>query len=424
MNFIYNLYHKVSKWEIVKKFAKIYRNGFFVSNILAYKRAKYVVELQKKEKKDKIRVVFLCQYTQSWSKISPVYEQMKSDSRFETYIVTVYDDVCGFKEEDTFNYISNLGYDNIVRTTDSTHIYDIKELNPQYVFYQRPYDRYLPEEYRSNIVSKYAKIAYISYGYILTKDAVDMCMAKLFFRNVYLFFAENKINCEYNINRLKYSHKKGYRKSLNIGYPAFEDFMKYKNSRVEAEDVRLLWTPRWSDDKEVGGSNFLVFKDEIVKLVEKENGISVIFRPHPLTFAHFISENKMTKEEADNYLNLYKNSEKLVYDDSKNYAKTFWNADILLTDPSSIIVDYFLTGKPIIYCDTGMKPDKVFEKMIEAMYVVKTWDEAKAVIKKLLEGKDELRDLREKRIIEIFGDNFDNISKNIVDTIANDYFEK
>ena len=154
MNFIYDLYHKVSKWGIVKKFAKIYRNGFFVSNILAYKRAKHVVELQKREKKDKICVVFLCQYTQSWSKISPVYEQMKSDSRFETYIVTVYDDVCGFKEEDTFNYISNLGYDNIVRTTDSTHIYDIKELNPQYVFYQRPYDRYLPEEYRSNIVSK------------------------------------------------------------------------------------------------------------------------------------------------------------------------------------------------------------------------------------------------------------------------------
>ena len=425
MNIIYTIYHKISGVWIVKWLTKVYRNGFFISNFIADRKLRKVVELQKKDKKDTIKVVFLCQYVAAWSKVEPVYKKMIEDTKFEVYIISIYDNICGFKEEETYKYILGLGYKNIIRVRDEKEVYDIRSLNPQYVFYQRPYDRYLPKQYQSKEVSKYAKIFHIPYGYLLTKTSKDICMTKLFFRNVYLYLAENELCAEYNIERFKYSHHKGYRKTVNLGYPAIEDFMnKKEESASDSKEMKVLWTPRWSDSREAGGSNFLCFKDKIVSLVKNNNDFSLVFRPHPLTFSHFISENKITEKERDEYIGIYAKNKNMYYDTSEDYSKIFWNVDVLLTDPSSIIVDFFLTGKPIIYCDTGMIPDRVFEKMIEVMYVVKNWDEAEKVIMKLKNGEDNLLEIRKRRIKELFGEDFNHISSNIVNYIKKDYFEK
>ena len=96
----------------------------------------------------------------------------------------------------------------------------------KYVFYQRPYDTYLPVLYRSGSVSKFAKVCYVSYAYQIDKATEGSCLNKLFYRNVYMYFAENRVYYDYNVKRFKYSHKKGYRKTLDIGYPSLEEFMK------------------------------------------------------------------------------------------------------------------------------------------------------------------------------------------------------
>lgn len=292
-------------------------------------------------------------------------------------------------------------------------------MEPDYVFYQRPYDQYLPPEYRSNIVSGYAKVCHVVYGYLLSVTNEHSVLNKRFFRNVYMYFAENKIYHDFNMKRFRISHKKGVRKTLNIGYPALETFMKSREDKV-ASDFNVLWTPRWTEDKECGGSNFINFKDKVLELPRECSNISLTFRPHPMTFEHFVSVGRITRQEVKEYLAQYDNN-KMIYDNGGSYERTFWNSDVLLTDISSIIVEYFLTGKPIIYCDTGAVPNKIYEEMMKTFYVVKTWEEAKAIVLKLEKGIDPLKNERKNKISELMGEDFENISDRFLQEIYLDY---
>lgn len=135
---------------------------------------------------------------------------------------------------------------------------------------------------------------------------------------------------------------------------------------------------------------------------------------------HFIETNRITREEADIYLKNFEDNASLEYDTSNDYMGTFWNIDILLTDVSSIIVEFFLTGKPIIYCDTGVIPDAFFAEVIKGMYVVYNWDEAEKKLNELMQGNDPLKQKREELRKTLFGDDLYNITTNILNEIYND----
>lgn len=422
IDFLYKIYHKFAGVKFVRTIGKIYRNGFFGANCLAYLRLKKLSK-RKNDIKKPIRIIFICQYVQAWDKMKSVFELMLNDERFDADILAV-PDINNVTDEKNYNYFKSLyGEKKVVNAKLADGWYDIKKENPDYVFYQRPYDQYLPKEYKSRTVSEYAKICHLVYGYLITETNKDICMNKLFFRNVYYYFAENSMCKEFNIKRFKKSHKKGYRKTVDIGYPILEHFMKQK-SKYEKKDnngYKVLWTPRWSESSETGGSSFMKFKDEIIKLPKEDKDLQVVFRPHPMTFDHFISVKKMTREQADEYINIYKNDEKLQYNDTAEYVDIFWGSDALLTDVSSIIVEYFITGKPIVYCDTGAVPDEFFKEMLKVMYVVKTYEEAKEKLLMLKTGKDPLKEERQKKVNELFGKSFGNISEGFLEEIYNDY---
>lgn len=414
------IYHKYSNTKLFQFIASIYQNGFFLSNYMSFLRMKRISSKQHNQE-EPVKVVFLCQYVQAWNKLKSVYERMREDSRFETLIVAVPYDIHSIDNE-VFEYFENLYGDNVVNAWSSDGWLDIESLNAHYIFYQRPYDQYLPKMYRSNVVSRYAKICHVVYGYQVAVTTENSCMNKLFFRNVYMYFAENTIYYHYNIDRFKRSHAKGYRKTLNIGYPSLEDFVNQKCEKDENDKAfKVLWTPRWSDDEEVGGSNFINFKDKIVELPKALDNLAVVFRPHPMTFQHFMSVGKITEQQVKDYLLRYEQDCKLTYDNKPDYAKVFWNCDVLLTDVSTIIAEWFLTGKPIIYCETGSKPNSFMKEMMKVFYIVNSWEEAERKVEELYRGIDPLKEEREKKVQELMGNDFEHISNRFLETIYEDY---
>lgn len=420
-NCLKKIYHKFSGTKPVRLLGKIYRNGFFISNYMAYIRMKRLSKVRGNSK-GPVRVVFLCQYPQAWNKMKSIFEMMLEDDRFSVKILAVPDNI-NKPDDKIYLFFSNMyGKSHVINSYENGTWYDMKEIMPDYVFYQRPYDQYLPKPYRSGNVSKYSKICHLVYGYLLTETTKDICTCKIFFRNVYMYFAENSICQEFNIKRFKLSHNKGYRKTLNIGYPVLEYFMENKPCvKPDNNDFKVLWTPRWSEDKETGGSNFINYKDEIIRLVDDNSNISVVFRPHPMTFGHFISTGKITQAEIDKYLECYRNNDRLEYNNTAEYVDVFWNTDVLLTDVSSIIVEYFITGKPIVYCDTGAVPDRFFGEMLKVMYVTKTWEQAKEKLIELSNGIDPLKKERENKIRQLMGEDFEHISERFLEAVYKDY---
>lgn len=420
INILKKIYHKLSNFALVQWLGRLYLNGFFISNYLAYRRLKQVVKSNNK-KKFPIVVVFLCQSTQMWWKINSIYERMKEDERFQIHMLVI-PEISDSDKDASYRFFSSFD-SGAIRCDEGGEYFDLKSLSPDYVFYQRPYDQYLPKCYQSGKVSAYAKICYCSYSFLLTCPGIINCMAKRFLRNVHIFLADTNYTCQYNRNRFRLSHADGSRKSLFVGYPIVEKIVK-NNIEEPHDKPSVLWTPRWSTSMEIGGGNFFNYKDKVVDYVKKKEGIHLIFRPHPLTFFHFIETGEMTEEEADAYKQIYHNSADFELDENSNYFETFRKSDILISDISSMLFEWLVSGKPLIYCDTGAKLNDVMKYAIQGMYVTSSWEDVAQVLDNLLAGNDPLKEKREEICTELFGKNTGKITERCISCILDDFMEK
>ena len=130
------------------------------------------------------------------------------------------------------------------------------------------------------------------------------------------------------------------------------------NSRKEktssAFRKSVLWTPRWSTDPIVGGSNFFKYRHIIKKLIAENPDVLFVIRPHPLMFGNFLKTGEMSELDVQEFKEYCSNTNNVYLDENKEYSNTFWNSDILITDNSGLVPEYFITSKPIIYCHSDI----------------------------------------------------------------------
>lgn len=415
------IYHKLSRFAIVRWMGKIYLNGSPLSNYMAYRRVRRLAK--KTHNHDgRIKVAFIGQCVAVWGKTAPIYEAMSQDDRFTTVIFAV-KDITDTEHNDTAAYFRGK-YDNVIAvgSDGKEDGVSIKEWGPDYVFFTRPYDQYLPKEYRSHKIAEFAKACYFSYSFMLTYNSLSFSFPKCFARNLSVFFAENEYLRKYNEERFKVSHRKGIRKSVFLGYPIMERFQPRKREE-KIPWFSILWTPRWQTSDEIGGSSFFDYKDSIVKMCEEGNSIRLIFRPHPLTFSNFIKTGEMTENEVGEYLSQFTGERKL-YDRSGDYAQTFENADVMLSDISSMIPEFYISQKPIIYCERGAQVLPVISRLLEGCYVSHSWEETEEYIRQLSNGKDPLKEKRSRICDEVFGKDLNSITVNVMELIVKDCMDR
>jgi|UPI00054EA452 polyhydroxyalkanoate synthesis regulator phasin len=407
------IYHKLSGFGPVHWFGEQYLQGFPAGNLQALQRLRKQKEM-KHDFSEPVRVVFLQQNKVNWQVVRNIYEAMKDDSRFEAYIVTVPEKMDEDPEAAYKSLVSLYGKNAVIRSgTEPHNLFDIRQLKPDYVFYPRPYDQYLPKPYQSSVVSAYAKVCYMSYTYETTTENENDVYNGRFFRNVALFFAENQGRIDF----IRKRHPKGYETGANtavcFGYPSLSQYA-HLETRPDDGMINVLWTPRWNDDPEHGGSNFLTYKDKIVDYVKAHDNVRLIFRPHPLTFYHFVSTGKMSQEEADRYLSQF-DGNRMIYDNKPDLKTSFTDADILVTDISSIIVGWTLTCKPMIYCHTGANFNEFGMKMMSASYWTESWEEVEKHLDDFVAGIDPNAAERKKVLNDYMGEMKEDRSEEILD---------
>jgi len=258
----------------------------------------------------------------------------------------------------------------------------------------------------------------------------DICLDKNFYRYVYLFFAENPYIGKASSKRFKISHNFRLRKTLSLGYPSLDtmaslkDTAKGNNNFIDEDDkLKIVWTPRWTVDPDIGGSNFFKYKDKFVDFAKKNQNSYVLLRPHPLAFENFLNTGLMTSQELDAYKDSYKQSINASIDEEKDYLSTFWKSDVLVSDISSILVEYFMTGKPIIYCVGSSGFNKFTSQMAQGFYWANNWEDIEGILKELSQGNDPLKKKREELKQQLFGDDFGAASSKIVGAIIEDFMK-
>ena len=370
---------------------------------------------------DVIKVAFIVQMPEVWDKQRDTYEAMVEDARFDVWLVVVPSFNTKTLKRNNYGYEREYYRDKypdgqfIDAVDNSGKVINLKDYHFDYVFYERPYDLYLPSKLRSSKVCGFSKVCYIPYS---TPDfkVPDPLPIENIYRSLYFGFINSKHRQD-AINR--YIELKGLknRHIIDVGYP----ILGYCNSIPEntSDKVSIMWGPRWSYDAEMGGSHFVEYMYDFPKLTERFDNLSLIARPHPMTFPEMVRSGKMTEKEVEEYKE-YVAKQGVILDKNKMIEDTFKETDILISDLSSILWLFFFTGRPIIYCPCKIKLSPDLQQLVDLMYVAESWEDVSGIIEKLLAGVDEMREKREEFIRDYFK-KYSNPVESIMELIIDDY---
>lgn len=357
----------------------------------------YYLKHSKKTVDGTIKIGFLAQIPWSWDKLEPVYESARQRSDFEVYLFVVPED-----NFDTFeiipdysdNYFIKKYPESIKLLDENSKCIDLVNYNLDYLFYQRPFDYRLPKMVRSKRMVRYVKCCYLPYGFTASDNFNNTNLNNEFFDNQYFLFMDSPYMKGLFEKKYHHSVKNGTRKVEYLGYPGLEKYLLMREDRIG--DGYVTWTPRWSFDNIHGGSTFLEYKDLFLNFVRSVKR-KVLFRPHPLIHAELIRNNIMTEIEWNIYLEKLRECGVVIDIDSPIddiLAKT----EILITDFSTIIGSFLMTGRPVIYCENGIKFNPVYEEMKKYMFVSHNWNETMMYYEQLNNGIDIKKDDRSRYI--------------------------
>ena len=359
----------------------------------AYDMQHYVP--RKKETGDEmIKVAFIAQMPEVWDKQMDLFRYLKEDPCFDPVIIYVrqFDFVnkrisASGSNEISF-YTDLYGEDCVIDFFAQSDI-DLTEYD--YLFYDRPYNHYLPEKLQTYQTRKMSRICLVNY---CCRDGAGGFGYRDFARDTYIWFASTLP--EYEAHLADY-HDRPYNKIFDIGYPAFETY----HALVTKEGKnRILWTPRWTLDESIGGSHFFAYIDSFIQFAKDHEDMTLTIRPHPLMFDHLIEQKAITPEEVDRIKCLCTDAG-IRFDQNRIVADTFTETDILITDYSSLIKMFMVMGKPVLYCPTDVAVNDEFKELMQVMYLTNTWEEIGQTLAELTSGKDQLKEARDKKVSEI-----------------------
>lgn len=399
----------------------VYGMKYRIGNMAADRKlpkAQVKIEKRRLERKNgkKINVIFVCHRPAIWGALKSVCDACIDDKRFNVAIVAIPNkkELPGkgfaheqYEWEGAYEFFKDYnckvikGYDE-----DSKRWFDLRRLKPDYVFFQTPYDICRPFAYQSNRVAAYAKLCYVHYGMPFMNGYIaEESFPVSFLKNTYYHFAEFEEMRKFYVERVSDNavHKK--ERVILTGYPKLDEAKEYvgcesdnwKNKGDERR-FRIMWTPRWNTEE--GNCTFFTFKDFIPDYVEADDRLELLYRPHPQAELEFLSRGIMTKEDIDAYRNRFENSKAMSVDKKKGYLENFYSSDVLITDESSIIPEYFLTGKPIIFTYDETHLNEFAKEISKGFYWARTKEELKGHLDKLISGEDELKETRARLIKE------------------------
>ena len=388
-------------------------------------------KIDMKKRKDKITVVFIIQYPETWNSLRTVYENLKNRN-LNVYIFCIPKPLLNSEKEykinskgcnEAFDFFESQNIDCINALDRNGEWIDLKKYNPDYVFYSRPYNIQYPLQYKSKTVCKYAKVCLIPYAFNLAKGTTfDIVYNDDFITSTYMTFATNKESLQKIKSKFAWQN---FIKSNNFEFLGFPRFDLLTACNIDnTHSYTVAWMPRWefraNGNQQL--SHFLDYYNSFIKFAKKNKEISFIFRPHPLMYSTAIAEKVLTEAEVKEIKERMNSIPNLIIDEEKDYIPTLLKADVLLADYTSLLAEYFVTGKPIIFCDNGKKFfNKVGKMLDKTFYHARNWNNIEQLILMLKKGQDIKFKNRKKLINILMPQNAGKIGSQITDFILKDY---
>lgn len=353
-----------------------------------------ICNMKKKTKNDKIKIIFICQVPAIWNNFQYIYKAAQDDANIEAFILALPEKIMGHIYEE--KYGKNKAYDMCSKFEENTinaqtsynSWYSLENINPDIVFYERPYDIHLPEQYRSYNVKKYAKTCYVPYAYSIGNFNAKLTYNYEFLKNINYVFTENSYYKEM-LNKISKKFLNNKLKAMYFGYSRYSHKAIGLTTNISDKKVKtILWLPRWTSDEKLCATTFFQYKNFLINYCISHKNVRLICRPHPLMLRNFIATGEMTEQEKEEFLEIFNTNKNLEYDDFWNHEISFKKADIFVSDPTSLLLEELFTGKPVICCTNHYKFDKPAKRWSKFIYKISNKNELQKQLDLLIAEKD------------------------------------
>lgn len=401
------------RWSLNRKIAELARQ------IIAMRLA------NKRQTGEPIHVVFLCHMPSAWSTYDALVRRLMEDkTRFRiTLLASPYhhstfgDDL--YHDEGMAALFRSLGLPFLhARDPKSGEWIDLRSLKPDFFFYQTPYDEFYPASFRSDYVASFAAVCYAPYyGDNLVPDNPAPYHPS-FFSNVTFWFAPHQQEPEafYSFHPDQESLVRPHVRMVGLTRVQSWERWNFEHPKPTSPfKLTMLWTPRWN--KGQGLCSFFDLREPLMRFTENHPEFKLILRPHPLMFQTMRQTRDMKEEDFVELEKWFADRDNAELDIGGDFWPSVQKADVLLSDTSSMIVNYAITGKPVIHTVfRNEKTTPVGEELDRGFYKARTVEETRGQIEMLLEGRDALLKIRSEISDRLFNctDGVDNIINELV----------
>ena len=401
-------------WQVIER---IMPRGLFnvcrvCYNNLRIARGQYLTErkrIVRVYRNEKMRIVFIVQRTEVFNSVRTIYEVAVANDDCEVYLLPLPRCANECKELlwDTYasvvEFCHQLYGGTVIDTYDfkTETYYDLTKLMPDYIFLNVPYTIQYPDVYSLEKLALIAKVCYVPYGYAMPneKKYSDLYASSFYvdlMKHISFLFADGDVSYSYcKKNRMWLSELLFGKHLYNIGYPRFDT--------IDAHEVRpmgntILWLPRWTAINQIDDGNlashFFDYNDSLLRYVDGQDYYRLVIRPHPLMFENYVKYGLMLEQDVLTYKEVMNKNGKFSLDEKPSYDDAFNTGDVLVADYSSTIVEFFLRGKPVIYCGKREELSPQIADVTKTFYYVNGWEQLKKVLDDLKDGVDPLKEER------------------------------
>ncbi len=305
---------------------------------------------------DKLEVVFLPYKSSMWDSLESIWKAAKKDEECNAYVVPI--PYYTRKPDFSFDQFHYEGDDFPIEVPVVNYEdFDLEKLNPDIVFIHNPYDggnrvtSIAPQFYSPNVKAHAGMLVYVPYAvlYAYQKNelavplGVSMGPGAITADKVVVQSEEHKKLCMAN----------GFKESklLQLGSPkmdaSFNSVLEEKESttikKTGAKTILFNTTINWF----LNCNDWIGYVNNILDAFESKE-VRLIWRPHPLLKDTVYSMRPKMIPQYNELVKRMEQMENVIIDEEADAYTSFYVSDALISEKSSIMLQYIATGKPVL----------------------------------------------------------------------------
>ena len=304
------------------------------------------------------RALFLVQFGPSWSGMASAYAAFKADPEWDVTVVALPFLQCQFKTDEernaVFEFLSEQGIPHV-----SWKDFELKPGCADVAFLSLPYDETLPGGWRLRDFLRCApRLTYLPYNLVMlggtenTRFQFDLVLQRVAWMVVAhsqrskAMFARH---CATGDNHV-----------VITGHPKI-DAVRDRHLARDPELTRfaagrklVCWNPHFDLRPDgtffgAGPSTFLGWHKILLEEFARRQDMAFVIRPHPLFFSALESRRLWSAEQVAEFFQQVERAGNVQIDRRPSYLPVFAEASALLSDASSLLLEFSVTGNPVLY---------------------------------------------------------------------------